>query len=372
MKTFQRKGIIRSKDRKFFDNLQNLGFLCECSGENVFLGEKNKQNFILSNLNIEITNTCNLKCKHCYGSYGKTQKPQYISYFWIEKQLNTFNKMHINSFSITGGEATCNKDFFKIVLFLLKNGFEICIFTNGLNFNTISELLKMTRQYYYTIKVSLDGFPEKHNKIRGNKNSFDLAIKTITEILTYPNIRLYISTAIMKDNIDDYTLFNSYILEKFPTAIHANDLIFPSGEAKDSVYSENDFNFFYSKAPDLFNPPKVKSKKRRCSGGISQATLMPNGKLKICNAACAEVFNFQYNVFDYGLEKAWNDCGKNIEFFRHEKGKKTNDCKKCLYKKNCNITDCRVLAYAYKHSVNSSNPLSCYIIKEKIRNESNV
>ena len=68
--------------------------------------------------------------------------------------LDLFNKMHIRRIGLTGGEPTLHPDFVEIVLFFLKNDFEVCVFSNGYNFNIIENLLKVSRDFRYKTNTS--------------------------------------------------------------------------------------------------------------------------------------------------------------------------------------------------------------------------
>ena len=233
----------------------------------------------------------------------------------------------------------------------------------------IQKLLDLTKKYKYTIKVSLDGFATNHEFIRGRKDCFVNVIKTIDEIYKYENITLYISSVLMKQNMNEMNEFENWIKNNYPRAIHSINLIFPSSLCSEQCFFENDFDIIYNMNPNVFNYlNKQVSRKVRCSGGISQCTLMPNGKLKICNSACNEMFYFKYNAFLDGLSYSWNNCGDNINKFRKEKRHRTKDCKKCTLKKKCNNTDCRIIAYNYTNEDNRSNPITCYITKKGVIN----
>lgn len=364
--------------RKFFRMLKDNGFICDSQDEPnklVPLFVKRNTDLPLTSLSIELANLCNLKCVHCYGNYGLESTPMYMPTEWIDNNIETFYKLNVRRIALTGGETTLHPDFLHIVENLLYRGFELCVFTNGLNYQKIQELMEKTKKYKFIVKVSLDGSEYIHNKIRGNSNAYNVTINTIEEIYRHKNVKLYISTTVMKDNIDYMNEFNTYIREMFPSAIHTNDLVFPNDVNGQCSFQLKELYEVNKRFPYLFNEGKSHSMVERhktvsrCSGGISQATISPDGSMKICNAAVADIFKFEYNVFDKGLEYVWTNGGDIIEMFRNEKSHKTIDCISCGYREKCSITDCRMLAYAYYNRIDRSNPITCITTKNRYGGE---
>lgn len=364
----------------FLNQLVDMGFICEGVSDTsidktVYLGDSFSHRLPLTALNIELTNVCNLNCQHCYGAFSKTIKPEFVSFDWIKNSLDDFNKLHIRKIALTGGEATIHPQFLDISLLLIKNGFDVCIFTNGYNCRLIKKLLEECKEYHLTIKVSLDGLGDTHNQIRGNPNAYSRAIETIETISKYSNVTLYISTSVLRQNIDEIGALEDFLVNKFPDAIHTKDLAFPLGNAADCVFTIDELNVVNKKVPELFANPKTNKIKKtsrsmtpvRCTGGVSQCTVMPDGNLKICNAACDKQFYFKYNAYSKGLKYAWIHCGKQINKFRHEKPKKTIECKKCNLQKHCLGSNCRVLSWVYNGNINRSNPLTCYSTHKMMR-----
>lgn len=154
-------------------------------------------------------------------------------------------------------------------------------------------------QYYFKIKVSLDALENTHNLIRGSQKSYVNALKTLDTISSYSNVDLYISTVVMRQNVADLEELENMIKNRFPKAIHSKDLAFPLGNACDCAFSLDEIPQVDQSAPFLFLPHETDDKDEllshkalRCSGGVVQCTLMPDGFLKICNSACDKQFYF--------------------------------------------------------------------------------
>lgn len=357
----------------FLNQFVDMGFICKSNSDTdidgiVYLGNPFRHRLPLTALNIELTNMCNLNCQHCYGAFSNTIKPEFVSFDWIKHSLGDFNKLHVRKIALTGGEATIHPQFLDISLFLIKNGFDVCVFTNGYNCRIIKELLEQCKEYHLTIKVSLDGLGDTHNQIRGKQNAYSRVIETLETISKYPNVTLYISTSVLRQNIDEIAALDRFLINKFPNAIHTKDLAFPLGNANDCAFTIDELTVVDKKIPELFVSRRTSETKEtsravtpvRCTGGVSQCTVMPDGNLKICNAACDKQFYFKHNAYSKGLKYAWFHCGKAINKYRHEKPRNTAECKKCNLQERCMGSNCRVLSWVYTGNVNGSNPLTCY------------
>lgn len=353
-------------NRLFVSELRKMGFW-NSSDEDVFICDE-YDGLPLSSLNIELTNSCNLNCVHCYGSFGVPIESRTISLSQIEELLMDLDVLNTQQVTLTGGECLLVKDIDSIALAILERGLNLWVMTNGVLFDVLCKLVEKTKGFYYSVKISLDGLEHTHDLIRNKKTAFENTIKSLDFIYSQPNIRLYISTVVMKDNVGELKEIKRFVKERYPNAVHSIDIIFPSGNAKlDSshCFSFSELKSIANEYPTLFSMKEKRINKKffRCTGGISQATLKPDGKLKICNIAEDERFFFKKNVFIDGLRKVWEDCGLNISSFREEKAKCTKDCLQCPSRDECEITDCRVFAWLLTGSENNSSPMTCFMTR---------
>ncbi len=363
--------FVVSKTRKFVKMLYNIGFVDRKFNNSkkcdlYFMEFDDKINFPLTSLNIELTNNCNLNCIHCYGSYGKPEKIYYFNYNNYLKLKNDFEKLNVKNISITGGECTVNKDFFKIAEDVVKSGFNLWILTNSLNTDVIKKFVVNNKNFHFGIKVSLNGFEYEHNYIRGNVNSYNSVIDLLDFLKEFKNIKVCISTVLMKSNIDNYYNFKNFIYSKYPNFIHTFDFVFPSGQAliKNNTFSLKEISEINKKNFILRVPNNDAADIGfRCTGGITQCTIESDGNVKICNAANDDRFRFEYNVMEHDLKKVWEDCGINIRYFRQEKNKNNSTCLSCDYSSNCKSTNCRLMSFFYKGSEFGNSPLTCMLTK---------
>jgi len=111
-------------------------------------------------LELQITNACNLKCKHCYlGDEALCE----LSLKQIRDVLNEFEKMQGLRVLITGGEPLLHKHFSGLNEMLSHFSFRKVLFTNGIALTR--ETLHMLR--VDEIQISIDGLEAAHDAMRG-------------------------------------------------------------------------------------------------------------------------------------------------------------------------------------------------------------
>jgi len=136
-----------------------------------------------------LTERCNLRCRHCYQTGGKTDE---LSLFEIQTVANeisemlkaweeTYNISFSPSFNITGGEPFLRLDFFEILEEIGGRGIDIYILTNGTMING-RNAAKLAKLGVRGVQVSLEGPEEVHESIRG-KGSFLSALRGVKNLL---------------------------------------------------------------------------------------------------------------------------------------------------------------------------------------------
>jgi radical SAM protein with 4Fe4S-binding SPASM domain len=170
-------------------------------------------NFNLSKpykLTFAVTYKCNYRCLHC-NIWKKKPKNELTL-----DEISEFSKKYpyFKWFNLTGGEPFLRRDFVDIIKALKGNSADFIIFnmiTNGFNPNYIYEKskeiveLKIPRTI---IGVSLDGYKELHEKIRGIKGSFGKAIETFLLLRNLSkesrNFRTYFGYTISPWNVGNF------------------------------------------------------------------------------------------------------------------------------------------------------------------------
>lgn len=146
----------------------------------------------------EITNRCNLYCKHCCNNAAANSDFE-LSLQEVKLILKYLVSKNPAVIILSGGEPMIRNDFFEILEYLksiYKN--KISIMTNG-TFITYVNAGQLVR-YVNEINISLDGIDEKScSKIRG-KGVFDSVMEGINSLHKYKFYNITLSLVIGDNN----------------------------------------------------------------------------------------------------------------------------------------------------------------------------
>jgi len=177
-----------------------------------------------------ITNACNLNCRHCYQSADKPSADELST----KEAMNAINAMAdagVGYIALSGGEPLYRKDFFDIANHIRKQEIGFGIATNGtiLSKEKIHQLEELNCQY---IQISLDGMEETHNKIRGPK-AFERTIQGIKNAAN-SDISTGIAMTVTKDNYDEVEKVIE-LTEDLGANIFMHYNFIPTGRGKDII-----------------------------------------------------------------------------------------------------------------------------------------
>ncbi len=197
--------LIEKDNEKLIEYCLNEGILTETPQKRIRSVIKQSPIPSLRYLELQITNRCNLRCKHCFVISEKCHKTQELSFKKIKKILKEFEKMQGLRVLITGGEPLLHSDFRKINDFIKELAIRKILFTNGLLLNNkILENLNVEE-----IQISLDGMKKGHETLRG-KGTFNKTLEAIKKAIEY-GFQVSVATVIHKGNITEFDELESLV-----------------------------------------------------------------------------------------------------------------------------------------------------------------
>jgi MoaA/NifB/PqqE/SkfB family radical SAM enzyme len=248
--------------------------------------------------------------------------------------------------NITGGEPLLRSDIDEIVKVLNKKTNRLEISTNGFFSEKIINIAKKYPDI--TIRISVEGLPEKNDKLRGIKNGFDHALRTILQLkklgIKDIGLAMTISGENCRDLLDLYALTSAMDIE-FANAVVHNSFYFH----KDNNLIENIdeveiiMNQFMEalltssrrkikkRVKDWFRAylnlgllKHVKGEKRpiSCSAGTETFFLDPWGQIIACNGSVEPLV--MGNLVTHSFDEIWNS--KQAEKIRKIVGSCKQDC----------------------------------------------
>lgn len=165
---------------------------------------------------IEICDTCNLKCIHCYNesSIKSTNK---MSLDDFENVCLKLKEIDINKIQIIGGEPLLHPQIKEILLIANKYFDKIEVFTNGTLLN--NELADLIKLLGINVALSVYSYKsEEHDKVTQVKGSHSKTTKAIA-LLNKKNIPYRIATVHMKGIDIGKRNTNLYSINKYKDVI---------------------------------------------------------------------------------------------------------------------------------------------------------
>lgn len=146
-------------------------------------------------LELQITDRCNLRCRHCY--IGE-KSPQELSIQEITDVLREFEEMQGLRLMITGGEPLMHNNFNALNNILPDFLIRKVLFTNGLLLTR--DLLQHLN--VDEIQISIDGLEMAHDALRG-QGTFKKAIAAV-RLAAEEGIDVSVATMVHAKNLNDF------------------------------------------------------------------------------------------------------------------------------------------------------------------------
>jgi radical SAM protein with 4Fe4S-binding SPASM domain len=146
-------------------------------------------------LELQITDKCNLRCRHCYIGEGRGEE---LTVGQVRNALREFEEMQGLRVLITGGEPLLHSRFGEINKMLPEFFIRKVLFTNGFLVNRkVLEGLNVDE-----IQVSIDGLQPAHDALRGS-GSFARAMSAV-EAAAEVGLEVSVSTMVHAAGLDDF------------------------------------------------------------------------------------------------------------------------------------------------------------------------
>lgn len=273
---------------------------------------------------VELTNKCNLRCKHCYGSFDY-KNDKILNLDKLKKVIHDASSNGTYQLDLTGGEPMLYPNLIELLSFAYDEGMLVRIFTN-LTLLSDDKLNKLIKYGVKEIVTSLDSSnSEIHDAFRGQNDCFNNTIVSIKK-LKEKGFPVSVNTMIgnhNKDSIDS--------LVKFITDLKVKsvlDVIVPVGRGielneniKDSAKLIKNIYDNYYKIIDK-NAISV-----HCGIGNRFIYVKSDGNIYICPSLIEEKFKLG-NIDNYSTIQIWQEMTKNFSnFFCNSKRNKCGDCK---------------------------------------------
>lgn len=305
---------------------------------------------------INVTTSCNLKCKYCVISKEKStgfpnwhkKKEKTVSWNLLVKAINECAEMSVPFVSITGGEPLLIKNIYKIGRLAGEKGIITNLNTNGLLIN-IENASLLARSFDY-IRISLNGSKEIHDKLTGVKGSYDRTLEAMKMLMNIKNKRakVGINCILNKSTINMLPQFvrkmqNSAdfigILPEFSFDQSTGDLAGLNRQELSGLKNKlKEINKINKVRPKIHIENFKLMKPNECDAGLLYMYMIPNGNVLQCPFVTEKMV---LNSVDYNEEDIGNLNKTPLKIiYKNFKKKKLENCKGCYA--NCTLEISRI------------------------------
>jgi radical SAM protein with 4Fe4S-binding SPASM domain len=292
----------------------------------------------------EITNACNLRCRHCYVAAGEK----------LEKELDTnealrlvaeLDKIGVTDITISGGEPLLRSDLWQVIEEINSRKVPFMLYTNA----TLLDEEKIKKLAEYNVKgisLSLNGATaETHNFVQ-NADTFEKVLWAIKRLNDY-GIAVQALFTLMKVNVNEFDALIDLAKKSNISSICIYPF-YPQGRGKNNLdrlaLDPKTTIEFISRAVQFKQHPPVvfvggclgrKFRQERKYSivkgnpcGKVTAIISADGHLRPCNFL---PFRTKYGVREKSISELWNEpVFENVRNWRKKIDEKV-DCENCLY-----------------------------------------
>lgn len=151
------------------------------------------------NFSVDITNDCNLRCKHCCVSAGEKLQGEDLSTQKIKEMFEKICSYNPRSITISGGEPLVRKDFVEIIQFIKScySG-QLDLMTNAILVD--KQMAEFIANNFTNISVSLDGVDEKTCSIIRGEDAFGKTMEGIYNLKSVGINNIEASMVVCEEN----------------------------------------------------------------------------------------------------------------------------------------------------------------------------
>ncbi|UMZ74013.1 thioether cross-link-forming SCIFF peptide maturase [Natranaerofaba carboxydovora] len=357
-----------------------------------------KNNDQLKALCLNISHTCNMKCKYCFaggGTFGQDTKKKDLMDFDTAKKavdflLENSNERKNCEIDFFGGEPLLNWEVVKKTVHYAREkasknnkNIKFTLTTNGLSLD--NEVMRFLNEHDFAVVLSLDGRKEINDTNRkslyDDKSTYDSIVGLYQEFVESRDHKEYfVRGTFSADNLDFtrdvehiYDLgFKDISLEPVVCSKEKNyslenvdlDLIKKEYERLTLFYEEKadkgeGFSFYHFEI-NLDGGPCVKKRFSGCGAGSEYLAITPSGEIYPCHQF---VGNDEFVMGDLKKSFLVDQSVKN-KFNEHNFLSKKK-CKECWAKFHCG-GGCHANAYLFNGNMEEPHKTGCELLKKRI------
>ncbi len=310
-----------------------------------------QQTHPLTQLFWESTLRCNMKCRHC-GSDCKVSSVQpdmpFEDFRKVLVRIKEKYDPHKIMVIVSGGEPLMREDLFKCGRAIYDLEFPWGMVSNG-RLMSPKNIDRLLASGIHSLTISLDGFEDDHNWMRGTKDGFGYAARAVEILAKEPSIKFDVVTCVNNRNYDSLEQFKEYLISLglkqwrlftvFPVGRAAQD---PDLQLSNERFrglmefikktrKEGRINANYGCEGFLGEyEGEVRDQLYTCQAGLSVASVLIDGSISACGSIRSDYH--QGNIYKDDFIDVWEN---RFQPYRDRSWMKKDMCGDCRWFRYC-------------------------------------
>lgn len=302
---------------------------------------------------IELTTRCNLRCMHCYGTYGEIEDHT-LTLEEIKHIMDDLKSVGVNILELTGGDISVHPDLKEIILYALEKGFgKIGFLTNGVLITQEILDIIVANKERFIVQIDLQSLDDdyltwftkvpntleriKHNIAYLGKNG---VMQRVATIVTKKNIYEMEAIADWAASVGVSTLGFTTAIQLGRACDADPDLAINTPEMVEMLTKIVDK--IEKKHPMFqFRLDKAQVGYRNCNCIAKHVYITPTGQLKFCAMDTTKYFRSGYgNILEKPLKEIYDEKAHFIRAIYEQESPKADSshcyaCKKSEFCDGC-------------------------------------
>lgn len=279
-------------------------------------------------VSLEITDVCNIRCKHCYGNFGENKKNE-IPHHKLRQLFKSLVDVVVVTVEFTGGDPSIYPYISEAIEIAFENGIQsVCLLTNGIYFNSLLQDTIIKYKDRIFVQIDLHSLNENYFDWFTNSSGHLPRVKSNISSLTKYGVQVRVSSIITPINyreieeIADWSFRNGAKLYATSPVIRIgrakeedvqSDLVFSDPSQLEEYISTH--NSIINRYPGFIRVSKGEEDRKvnsHCGALISQCCISSTGDIKICTMDTGEYFDLVIgNLLEEPLQEIFS---RNTEF----------------------------------------------------------
>lgn len=338
-------------------------------------------------VSIELTDRCNIRCKHCYGSFGIEN----VNSIPKDKLVHIFKSMKevgVLTVELTGGDPSVYPYTAEAIETAFDVGIQsVMLLTNGISLN--KELIETVARHKdkMFVQIDLHSLNDKYyDWFTGSKGNLTRVQKNI-DILVSKGVQVRACSIITPHNYHEVTDIAEWAY-KHGAVLYATSPVVEIGRATDRGVNSDlvftnpeeleEYLKLYDKISERY-PSFIKGKvseerqkTKNCGALTSQCSVKSNGDIKLCAMDTGEYFDLNLgNILEDSMkqiyDKNYNFLSELIELqLPRKENPSCNNCNYALFCDGCLLRGF-LRAQDMEENCNWYNKYVPSIVKERFR-----